>query len=273
MNVTITATDAGGISSALTDTVLLESSSVFTPRVRVLAGAVVHGASFQPDPLAPGTLISIFGQGLSHEPETGAGRLADGLPLPIELAGTQITLAGRPLPILFSRAEQVNAVVPFELADRLNESLPLLVQRTDTPSVAIPQPVLLTAARPALFTQNASGSGPGSIQNVNFQLVTLAQPVKSGDVVIIYGTGLGTVSPAVASGEAAPGSPPARTAEEVTVTIGGRSAQVLFAGLTPGFVSLYQINAVVPPGVAAGEAEVVVSVAGQSSTVVTLAVD
>ena len=48
---------------------------------------------------------------------------------------------------------------------------------------------------------------------------------------------------------------------------------MLFAGLTPGLTSLYQINVIVPPGVPAGDAEVVVSVAGQTSSVVTVAVE
>ena len=57
------------------------------------------------------------------------------------------------------------------------------------------------------------------------------------------------------------------------MSIGGRSARVFFAGLSPGFASLYQVNAFVPAGVPAGEAEVVVSIAGQASPVVTLAVE
>jgi len=59
----------------------------------------------------------------------------------------------------------------------------------------------------------------------------------------------------------------------VTVTIGGVDAAVLFAGLAPGFAGLYQLNVVVPGGVSAGDAvPVVVSVAGQASPPVTLAV-
>ena len=269
--VTVTATDPAGISGGLTQALSVSPNSSSSPRVA--PGGVVHGASFVLDPLAPGTIVSIFGSNLSSEPVSGAGRSANSLPLPTELAGTQIILGGRPLPILFSREDQVNAVLPFEVADRLNESLPLLARRTDTASLAVPEPVLVTVARPGVFTRNASGSGPGSIQNANFQIVTPARPVKADDAIIIYGTGLGAVFPEVASGDPAPASPLARTAEDVTVTIGGRSASVLFAGLTPGFTSLYQVNAVVPAGVPAGETELVVSIAGQASPVVTLAVE
>ena len=269
--VTVTATDPAGISGALMQGLSVSPNS--SPPPRVAPGGVVHSASFVLDPLAPGTIVSIFGSNLSSEPVSGGGRSASSIPLTTELAGTQLILGGRPLPILFSREDQVNAVVPFELADRLNESLPLLARRTDAASLSVSEPVLVTVARPGVFTQNASGSGPGSIQNANFQIVTPTRPVKAGGAIIIYGTGLGAVFPKVASGDPAPASPLARTAEDVTVTIGGRSANVLFAGLTPGFTSLYQVNAVVPAGVPAGETELVVSIAGQASPVVTLAVE
>ena len=269
--VTVTATDPAGIRGVLSQALAVSPNP--SPPPQVAPGGVVHSASFVLDPLAPGTIVSIFGSNLSSEPVSGGGRSASSIPLTTELAGTQLILGGRPLPILFSREDQVNAVVPFEVADRLNESLPLLARRTDAGSLSVSEPVLVTVARPGVFTQNASGSGPGSVQNVNFQIVTPARPVKAGDAIIIYGTGMGAVFPEVASGDPAPASPLARTAEDVTVTIGGRSANVLFAGLTPGFTSLYQVNAVVPTGVPAGETELVVSIAGQASPVVTLAVE
>ena len=267
---TVTATDFAGIKGAVSQALAVSPNP--SPPPQVAPGGVVHSASFVLDPLAPGTIVSIFGSNLSSEPVSG-GRSASGIPLSTELAGTQLILGGRPLPILFSREDQVNAVLPFEVADRLNESLPLLARRTDAASLSVSAPVLVTAARPGVFTQNRSGSGAGVIQNANSQIVTPANPVKAGDAIIIYGAGLGGVSPGVTSGDPAPSSPLARTAEDVTVTIGGRSAQVFFAGLSPFFASLYQVNAFVPAGVPAGDAEVVVSIAGQASPVVTLAVE
>jgi adhesin/invasin len=82
------------------------------------------------------------------------------------------------------------------------------------------------------------------------------------------------VSPAVKEGLPAPATPPlSTTVNPVTVTIGGKAAQVAFSGLTPGYAGLYQVNAVVPAGITTGDAvPVVVSVAGQTSPVVTMAV-
>ena len=271
-SVTVTATDPGGLSGSFTQAVSVEPNP--TPAPKVNQGGVVHAASFVKDPLGPGTIISIFGENLSSEPLSGGKSAKPPLPLPTELAGTEISLGGRRLPLLFSREDQVNAILPFEVIDRLNESLPLLVRRTDAQSLSISEPVFVMVARPGVFTQNRSGSGPGVIQrHPDPELVSEINPVQAGDAIIIYCTGLGEVTPPVISGEAAPGPPFAVTAEQVTVTIGGLPAKVLFAGLTPEFASLYQVNAVVPPGIAQGEVEVAVSIAGQTSSLVTVAVE
>ena len=66
-------------------------------------GAVVNAASFTPA-LAPGTLVSIFGQNLSFR-ENRANRL----PLPNQLGGANVSLNGRRLPLLFVSPSQINA--------------------------------------------------------------------------------------------------------------------------------------------------------------------
>ena len=72
------------------------------------------------------------------------------------------------------------------------------------------------------------------------------------------------------AGSQSQASPPSITVNPVTVTIGGNPAAVAFAGLTPGFTGLYQINTVVPTGLSSGNQRVIISVAGQQSPVVTL---
>ena len=140
----------------------------------------------------------------------------------------------------------------------------------------MPEPVTVAAAQPAVFTLNQSGQGQGQVFVATATTQVLADgsnPAKSGDVVIIWCAGLGAVNPSAVAGSAAPSSPPATTVDTVAVSIGGVNAQVQFAGLVPGFTGLYQINAVVPAGVTPGnDVPVVLSVSGQDSPLVTMAV-
>jgi uncharacterized protein (TIGR03437 family) len=137
--------------------------------------------------------------------------------------------------------------------------------------------LVVETANPAVFTQNETGQGAGAIIGIqpdgNEFLVTPAQPASVGDILSIYCSGLGAVSPAVPDGAAAPLSTLSRTVNPVTVTIGGIGAQVQFAGLAPGYAGLYQVNAYVPQGVAAGGAvPVILTTAGVSSSPVTAAI-
>ena len=139
----------------------------------------------------------------------------------------------------------------------------------------MPQSLSVADAQPGIFTDNQQGSGQGKIFHAD--LVTEANPaapVSAGDTVVIYCSGLGAVSPGVDAGSPAPSVEPlARTVNTVTASIGGLNAHVVFAGLTPGFAGLYQVNVEVPAGVTPGDSvPVSLTVAGQSSPVVTMAV-
>ena len=94
-----------------------------------------------------------------------------------------------------------------------------------------------------------------------------------GEFISIYCTGLGPTDPSVPSGTAAPASSLAVVKTQPSVTIGGRPATVAFAGLAPGFVGVYQINAQVPAGITPGDAVPVVITQGSAqSNTATIAV-
>jgi len=233
------------------------------------AGAIVNAASFsQQTPVAPGSLVTVFGSELAN----GAAS-AGSLPLPTDLQGASILVAGRTAPLVYASNGQVNAVVPFGIS--VNATHQVVASRGN--EISVPQTVTVAAAAPGIFSRNGSGGGQGIILGVDSsgaqEFADTAHPVTAGSTIVIYCTGLGEVSPPVASGTPTPDSPLSTTVNPVTVTIGGVAASVEFAGLTPGFVSLYQVNAVVPQGVAPGnDIPVVISAAGLASPAVTIAV-
>ena len=235
----------------------------------VFSDSLTGAASFQFGvPVAPGTLVSLFGANLS-----AADAVPSALPLPTSLAAVEVRLNDVPIPLLFAGLSQVNAQIPYALDP--DTEYQLEIRRGIT--IAPPQPVVIAQARPGVFTVDQSGTGQGHIYRAftdgTQRLADAANAAATGDVLVIYCNGLGLTNPAVTAGAAAPFSPLAVTANTVAVTIGSLNAAVAFAGLAPGFAGLYQINAVVPPGISpSAAASVVLTVAGQSSVSVTMGI-
>ena len=117
--------------------------------------------------------------------------------------------------------------------------------------------------QPGIFTTASNGQGQRAIQNANYQLVDDSHPAQAGDTILIYGAGLGPVAnPPAAGAVAATGS---TTTTIPKVYIDGMEAHVVYSGLSPGSVQLYQVNAVVPQGIHAGVVNVYMTVMDPSS--------
>lgn len=225
--------------------------------VAVSSGGVVNGAAFVPAPnntVAPGALISIFGSNLAL---FTAGAVA--VPLPTTLGGTQVTVNGVAAPLVFVSPLQINAQAPFEAP--AGSSVNVVVKVTGLPDSAA-EPVRVEAASPGIFTASQNGTGAGAVLHANFSPVSSALPAKPGEVILIFCTGLGQTQPPVSTGAAGNGEV---TASTPSVTVGGQTAALSFSGAAPGFVGLYQINVTVPGFSAAGDYEVIISIAGKQS--------
>ncbi len=212
----------------------------------VPAGGVANGASFAPNaPVAAGSLVSIFGTNLG--PATPAS--APSLPLPTTLSGVRVTVGGRAAPLIYVSSGQINCQLPFELAGQT--SVPVVVESDGVSS----SPVMLSlaASAPGIFTLTVSGRTQGAVLNENDSLNTTSNPARSGEVIQVFATGQGAVTNAPATGAGAPASPLATTPATPVVLVGGVQALVLFSGLTPGYVGLWQVNARVPSGVTPGD--------------------
>lgn len=205
--------------------------------------ALVSAADGNPS-VAPGEWVSVYGQNLSST-TLGTGQV----PLPTDLANVCVSANGAPIPLLFVSSGQINAQLPYSLSGTatLNVHTPSGVSANYSFSV---QP-----AAPSVFMSGAAGPETGLatiFRDDDNQLVTPTNPIHPKDYITIFLTGMGQTSPPVVEGQAAPVNPLAQTILQPGVTLGDVSLTVTFAGLVPGEVGVYQINAYVPTGLSGG---------------------
>jgi uncharacterized protein (TIGR03437 family) len=198
--------------------------------------AVTSAADFT-SKVGSGGLISIFGRNLA--PETAG---AVDTPLPRKLGNACVTVNGESLPLLYVSPTQINAQLSFATVGPSNTTVHSASGISD---VFVSQ---VDATAPTIFKV----TGPDSSQfaavfrSENFKLATLSNPLRQNEIAIIYATGLGQVSPLAVSGVAATTSPLQIASTPPVVEFGGAAGEVLYAGLAPGFVGLYQLNVRVP---------------------------
>jgi uncharacterized protein (TIGR03437 family) len=189
------------------------------------------------------------------------------------LGDTEVVIAGALVPLQSAADGQINAIIPFGLA--INTTQGLVVQRGV--QLAAPVSIQLAAAQPSIYPVNGPSQLQGQIYIVSpdgsLRLADATNPAAAGDTILVRCAGLGEVSPTVPVGTAAPSSPLSQTVTPVSLTIQGVPAVVASATLAPGEIGVYLIQATVPAGLtAAGDAQVVIAVAGQQSPPVNMAV-
>jgi beta-glucosidase len=212
--------------------------------------------------VSPGSVAAVFGS------------------FPIDFAGPSsfsLQFEGRwPAPVFFRSAAQANIQIPWELSGQSQTTLTATVDG----QASAPQALVLARFAPGVFSTNMQGIGQGAIMDSSFRLVDASNPAMAGRTeVLIFCTGLGSVSNQPSSGTVSAGNPlnPIRpfavTSTSPMVLIGGLPAQVLASGLAPGLVGVYQLNVVpagnTPPG---DSVAVVISTGGAISNTVTMAV-
>lgn len=225
------------------------------------AASVVNAASNVPG-MAPGSITTVYVTGVM---DSGGSSTASSTPLPTGLGGVTVSVNGRPAP-LFAVAngngrEQINFQAPFEIAGAAAASV--VVSRGGLSSPAVEVPVL--AVQPGIFTTNGRDA---IVVHADNTLVTGDKPLEREEYAYFYATGLGPVDNNPGTGNPGPRTPPARTRSLPQVTLAGVPCEVLYSGLAPDFVGLYQINVRVPAGVPPGEADLVLTIDGAASPAV-----
>ena len=234
-------------------------AKVWSVGPRFTSESVVNAASFTSGPIAPGEIISIFGTGLG--PETPAWRVVgpETGRLPTALESVSVLLDGEPSPLLYVGETQINAQVPYEIAGRSSVQLAVSYGGIDSPRATL----AVSPARPALFL--IPGSRSAIVLNEDGRLNSASQPARLGESVTLFGTGQGETSPPSGTGQMAPVMS-AHRIEEVSVMVGGSAAEVVSAGLAPGFAGVFLIQVRIPDTATTGEeTPVSVTIQGESS--------
>jgi uncharacterized protein (TIGR03437 family) len=248
-----------------------------TPIPQFQAIGITNAASFVAG-ATPGSLVTIFGSGLTRNVSGIVG--ADRLPLPKQLAGTSVEFVGfdstgtivhydAPLLVVANVGgqEQINLQIPHELIAA--NPVEIVIRNNGLLSGLLNYQ--LRSAHPGIFT--VDGTAGAILHGADSSLVTAAQPAARNEIVLLYATGLGAVSPVPGTGQPAPSVEPlSRTTATPIVTIGSIGAQVSFSGLAPGFVGLYQVNVRVPPNAPVGNQQVIIQAGGVLSKAATIAI-
>lgn len=240
----------------------------------VVDDAVFGGSGFT---VTQGDVMALFGQQLSFATPTSG----PAPPLATQIGGAQVLVNGQPVPMYFSSYGQINFQMPVDAST--GTALVQVVtnsQTSNTVSVNVgsraPRLLLLTGGYGAIV-DSSQGNGynvlplPSTITFPGF----ISKPASPGDVLTIYAIGLGPTSPSVATGQAAPAAEPlARLTVTPTVVFGvsrnGLGVQVSatpqFAGLSPNFAGLYQMNVAIPQNCPSGTVQVSVTFPDSTSS-------
>lgn len=232
--------------------------------------AVVNAASYAAGPIAPCEIVSIFGSGLGPAAPVTLQLTGDGRHVSTALGGTRVLFDGLAAPLTYVSATQLSAVVPCVLAGKASTEVEVEYLGVRSTPVSLP----LASAKPGIFTLDSTGRGQAAALHWPENTVNgPGQAAPLGTVASLFASSGGWTSPPAEDGAVAGQALPLPL--PVSVTVGGRAAQVLYAGTAPGLVTgVLQVNFRIPVEAPAGDAVPVnISVGGATSPAgVTLAV-
>jgi uncharacterized protein (TIGR03437 family) len=227
----------------------------------VPSAGVVNGASFKVgDPISPGSLATIFGSGFG-----AAAASASSAPFPKTLGNVSVNVNSAGAALVYVSPAQINFQVPWETTPG-TASITVTANGQTSPPVS----VQVVTAAPGLFFN--SSTGQAIVQNQDYSLNTSANPAKVGSTIVAYLTGSGPLDHPLADGAAAAASPLSSVTSIVSAAFGTVPAQVIFAGLTPGFVGLLQMNVTVPATLNTQDYQATFTINGQKSNAATISV-
>jgi uncharacterized protein (TIGR03437 family) len=212
---------------------------------------VTNAASFAPftASVAPGELVNIYGANFGSETSIVPG----GIPFPTTLGGVQVFMNERLAPLYFVTPGQLAVIVPYAT---IEPTVRIRVELNGVRSNEVTS--FVSKVSLGVFALGRNGIGPGAVTHANapnYTLVSPSAPAHVGEVVQVFMTGLGPVSPKVPDGGIGGAGPLnyMSPTENLQTLVDGEYAEVTFAGLAPFLAGLYQVNVKIPPGVRSGD--------------------
>ncbi len=212
------------------------------------AQSIVQAATQTVETLAPNTLATIYGTNLSWTTHAvTAGDLQQGA-LPNSLEGVVVYVNGLLGKMLYVSPGQINFLIPYEITA---SSASVVVARQgiagplgpdDAPLVVIN----LATTAPGFFQWDGNFA---VAEHADGSLITSASPAQAGEVVVLYAAGLGRVVPDSASGVLPTAAASILYISQLQILVNGNvlpQSSIYYAGVTPGFAGLYQINVLLP---------------------------
>jgi uncharacterized protein (TIGR03437 family) len=225
------------------------------------SSGVVNAASYQSG-ISANSWISILGANLSSTTDTWANAISNGV-LPQSLDGVSVSVGGQPAYVAYVSPGQINALAPNTTPGNVSVTV------RNGLGASTPVTALAQILQPAFFQWGSYAVATRTdyslaVKNGTFPGVTTI-PAKSGDTIVLWGTGFGPTTPIAPAGMVVPSETPYNTANPVMVSVGGVGATVLGAALTAGDAGLYQIAVQIPAGLPNGDYPVLATVSGVES--------
>jgi endo-1,4-beta-xylanase len=226
-------------------------NSAAKPRI-FYGGAVVHGGVAPV--VSPGSLVDLYGSAFAPGVVNLAATVSR---LPQQLGSSMVIVNSVPTPLVYVSPGQAIFQMPYEVAPG-TVSVVVRSEAGDSPPVSL----RVQQAAPSILVYNFNRA---VALNQNGAVISPATCAAQGSLAVMYAIGSGPLDNPVATAEFAPLTPLSREKLPTTVTVGGQTAEVLFAGLVPTTAGLLQINFRLPAGLPAGDAPVQLSIGTAAS--------
>jgi len=226
----------------------------------IAPAGILNGVGQTPNAaVAPGSIISIFGESLASTVQVGPVN-----PLSQTIAGTSVTVNDSILPLLFVSPQQINAQLPSSLT---NGSYTLEIHNTGQPDIS--GPFTVTRNAPGLFFSTIGSTAYATAFHADGSSITTANPAAGGETISLLGTGFGPYVTNPLDGFFPPNPPPA-VADSVALSVGGLSLSSISTA-APGFTGVVSTQFQIPSGLPGGTSvPVAVTINGTDSNTVML---